>query len=160
MSTNYSDTADDEPAAVTTQRVSEILVTDGIEFDTEDVSDPRGERTIIRTGFNNSAVAFTIDGDVLVCDSLWRGQVGLSDGAALMAAVNTWNQTQIAPVLRFFEQEKSHLVVSAYRHIHVGAGLSRNQLGAFVLSSLNAVNDAYAAVEKQFPELVTWRYTP
>lgn len=147
---------DDVPAEVTIDRVAEILVTDGIEYETEDVSG----RAVLRTGFNNSAIALTIDDDALVCDSLWRGHVGLNDGAALMAVVNNWNQSQISPVLRFFEQSGQSLVVSAYRRIGVSEGLSRNQLGAFVLSSLNAVNEAFAAVEKQFPELVTWRYTP
>lgn len=151
---------DDTPTEVTVERVAEILVTDGIEFETEHLDDQRGAREVIRTGFNNSAIAFTLDDGALVCDSLWRGQVGMADGAALMAAVNNWNQTQIAPVLRFFEQQESHLVVSAYRRIGITEGLSRNQLGSFVLSSLNAVNDAFAALEKQFPELVTWRYTP
>ena len=142
----------DSPDTVTPERIEEILLTEGIEFERE------GQ--VIRTGFANSAIAFTLDNDRLVCDSLWRGQVALSDGAGLMHALNQWNQNQITPTLRFFEQQGSHLVVSAYRQVYAGEGLTRDQLGAFILSSLEAVAAAFSYVEEQFPDLVTWRYQP
>lgn len=143
---------------VTLERVAEILRLEGIEYEEETTGVGDTARPTVRTGFANSAIAFTLDEGKLVCDSLWRGMVALNDGAGLVATVNQWNQTQFTPVLRFFEQQSSHLVVSAYRQVGITEGLSRNQLGSFVLSSVNAVNEAYAAVEKQFPELVTWRY--
>ncbi|AIT61169.1 YbjN domain-containing protein [Corynebacterium doosanense] len=140
----------DDIAEVTLERIEEILLTEGIEC----VQEGR----VLRTGYSNSAIALTIDNDRLVCDSLWRGQVALSDGAGLMHALNQWNQNQIAPTLRFFEQEGSHLVVSAYRQANVSEGLSHDQLGAFVLSCLETIDAAFSYVEQQFPELVTWRY--
>lgn len=141
---------------VTAQRVGDVLVADGVEFETEEVDG----REIVRTGYNNCAIAFTLDDDAVICDSLWRGQVSLSDGAALLALINQWNQHHFTPTLRFFEQQGSHLVVSAYRRTDVSCGLSEKQLGYFVLSSMEAVREAFAAVEERFPELVTWRYTP
>lgn len=158
--------AEDHPGAlpetpvadVTLDRVAEILQLEGLEYE-EDVSGTGEDaRTTLRTGYANSAIAFTLDEGKLVCDSLWRGIVALNDGASLMATVNQWNQSQFTPVLRFFEQQGSHLVVSAYRQVGVQHGLSRNQLGAFVLSSIETINESFAYVEEQFPELVTWRY--
>lgn len=143
---------DTDISEVNLERIEEILLTEGIEF--------KQEGRVLRTGFNNCAIALTIADDRLVCDSLWRGQVALGDGAGLLYALNEWNQTQITPTLRFFEQQGSHLVVSAYRQVNVSEGLSRNQLGAFVLSSLETVAAAFAHVEDRFPDLVTWRYQP
>lgn len=145
-------------AEVTLDRIAEIFSLEGMEYEIE--SDSDSGRETLRTGYANSAIAFTLDDGKLVCDSLWRGIVAVSDGASLVATVNQWNQAQFTPVLRFFEQQGTNLVVSAYRQVGVAHGLSRNQLGAFVLSSVEAINEAFAFVEKQFPELVTWRYEP
>lgn len=142
----------DSPETVTLEHIEEILLTEGIEFEQEG--------PVLRTGFANAAIALTLDNDRLVCDSLWRGHVSLSDGAGLMQALNQWNQHQITPTLRFFEQQGSHLVVSAYRQTNISEGLSRGQLGAFVLSCLESVDAAFSYVEQQFPDLVTWRYQP
>lgn len=51
-------------------------------------------------------------------------------------------------------------MVSAYRQVNASEGLTRDQLGAFILSSLDAVAAAFSYVEEQFPDLVTWRYQP
>ncbi|WIM72393.1 hypothetical protein QP028_15125 [Corynebacterium suedekumii] len=62
------------------------------------------------------------------------------------------------PTLRFFESSvgEGHLTISAHRQVNTAEGLSRNQIGAFVMSSLDGVLRAYDWVEKQLPELVTW----
>ncbi|GAB3944022.1 YbjN domain-containing protein [Corynebacterium tapiri] len=157
----HSPPPDTDVEPVTLDRVCDILLNDGIEYSTEEVEDTSGNpRTVVRTGYQNAAIAFALEEERLVCDSLWRGQVPLDSAAPLMAAVNQWNETQFTPTLRFFEQQGSHLVVSAYRQIRSAEGLSRNQLGAFSLSSLEATAAAFSFIEEQFPALVSWRYTP
>ena len=51
-------------------------------------------------------------------------------------------------------------MASAYRRQRITEGLSRNQLGAFLMSSIEAIGVACGHLDQTFPELVTWRYTP
>ena len=114
--------------------------------------------TVVRTGFINAAIALSFDRGHLICDSMWRGEVPKSEAPRVLGAVNEWNQTQYMPTLRFFENSagEGHLTISAHRQLNVEHGLSRNQIGAFVMSSLDGVLRAYEWIEGQFPDLVTW----
>lgn len=141
---------------VTLDRISELLVSEGINHE------PEGE--YLRTGFNNFAVTFALDEKEhtrsLVVEGLWRGEVPLADGASLLVTVSEWNQARFAPTMRFGEMNGQHLVVLAWRSIELSHGLSRNQLGGFTMSTLEAFDAAFSFIEQQFPQLVTWRYTP
>ena len=74
----------------------------------------------------------------------------------VLAVVNSWNPAQFAPTLRFFEQGEELLAISAVREADVSTGMTRNQLGAFLLSTLDAVLESFQSIEKQFPDSVTW----
>lgn len=137
---------------VTLARLEEILVMEGIEFATDD--------NVLRTGLGNCAIAVTIDGDYLICDSLWRGEMPGQRGAELIVVANQWNSTRPGPVLRILERGGGILMASAYRRQRITEGLSRNQLGAFLMSSIEAIGVACGHLDQTFPELVTWRYTP
>ena len=148
---------DTEISALTVFRVAEIFEAEGLAYRIE--PQPAGtdgeEVEILRTGFSNTAIAMQVRDDIFIIDSLWRAAVPRSEGPRILATVNAWNEQQFAPTLRFFEQEEQ-LVVSAVREIHCGLGLSRNQLGAFLMSTLDAIVQSLAWLEQQYPELVTW----
>ena len=151
---------DTEVSPATPQRVAELLDAEGLQHRLESAPAAAGEEpsAVVRTGFINAAIALSIDNDHLICDSMWRGEVPKSEAPRVLGAVNEWNQTQYMPALRFFENSagEGHLTISAHRQINVEHGLSRNQIGAFVMSSLDGVLRAYEWVEGQFPDLVTW----
>ena len=48
------------------------------------------------------------------------------------------------------------MAVSGARELDVTHGASRNQLGAFVMSTLDAILQSFAWIEQQYPQLVTW----
>ena len=111
---------------------------------------------ILRTGFSNVAIAMQVRDDVLVADSVWRGNVPSSEGPSLLMVLNQWNQQHFAPALRFFESAENTLAVSGVREINIAHGLSRNQIGAFVMSTLDSMLQSFAFVEEHYPQLVTW----
>ena len=111
---------------------------------------------ILRTGFSNVAIAMQVRDDVLVADSVWRGNVPSSEGPSLLMVLNQWNQQHFAPTLRFFESAENNLAVSGVREINIAHGLSRNQIGAFVMSTLDSMLQSFAFVEEHYPQLVTW----
>lgn len=152
--TLYPDTSV-EP--VTLERIGEIFESENLEYRLEE--QPVGEDEtvrILRTGFSNVAIAMQVRDDVLVADSVWRGNVPSSEGPSLLMVLNQWNQQHFAPTLRFFESAENNLAVSGVREINVAHGLSRNQIGSFVMSTLDSMLQSFAFVEEHYPQLVTW----
>ena len=126
---------------VTLERIGEIFESENLEYRLEE--QPVGEDEtvrILRTGFSNVAIAMQVRDDVLVADSVWRGNVPSSEGPSLLMVLNQWNQQHFAPTLRFFESAENNLAVSGVREINVAHGLSRNQIGSFVMSTLDSVS--------------------
>ena len=115
---------------VTLERIGEIFESENLEYRLEE--QPVGEDEtvrILRTGFSNVAIAMQVRDDVLVADSVWRGNVPSSEGPSLLMVLNQWNQQHFAPTLRFFESAENNLAVSGVREINVAHGLSRSQIG-------------------------------
>ena len=142
---------------VTLERIGEIFESENLEYRLEE--QPVGEDEtvrILRTGFSNVAIAMQVRDDVLVADSVWRGNVPSSEGPSLLMVLNQWNQQHFAPTLRFFESAENTLAVSGVREINIAHGLSRNQIGAFVMSTLDSMLQSFAFVEEHYPQLVTW----
>ncbi|MDV2416281.1 YbjN domain-containing protein [Corynebacterium tuberculostearicum] len=142
---------------VTLERIGEIFESENLEYRLEE--QPVGEDEtvrILRTGFSNVAIAMQVRDNVLVADSVWRGNVPSSEGPSLLMVLNKWNQEHFAPTLRFFESDENTLAVSGVREINVAHGLSRNQIGAFVMSTLDSMLQSFAFVEEHYPQLVTW----
>lgn len=139
------------------RRIGEIFESENLEYRLEE--QPVGEDEtvrILRTGFSNVAIAMQVRDDVLVADSVWRGNVPSSEGPSLLMVLNQWNQQHFAPTLRFFESAENNLAVSGVREINVAHGLSRNQIGSFVMSTLDSMLQSFAFVEEHYPQLVTW----
>ena len=142
---------------VTLERMGEIFESENLEYRLEE--QPVGEDEtvrILRTGFSNVAIAMQVRDNVLVADSVWRGNVPSSEGPSLLMVLNQWNQQHFAPTLRFFESAENNLAVSGVREINVAHGLSRNQIGSFVMSTLDSMLQSFAFVEEHYPQLVTW----
>lgn len=152
--TQYPDTPV-EP--VTLERIGEIFASENLEYRLEEQPVSEEETVqILRTGFSNVAIAMQVRDDVLVADSVWRGNVPSSEGPSLLMVLNQWNQQHFAPTLRFFESAENNLAVSGVREINIAHGLSRNQIGAFVMSTLDSMLQSFAFVEEHYPQLVTW----
>nr|WP_255711745.1 YbjN domain-containing protein [Corynebacterium yonathiae] len=142
---------------VTLERIGEIFSSENLEYRLEEQPVSEEETVqILRTGFSNVAIAMQVRDDVLVADSVWRGNVPSSEGPSLLMVLNQWNQQHFAPTLRFFESAENNLAVSGVREINIAHGLSRNQIGAFVMSTLDSMLQSFAFVEEHYPQLVTW----
>lgn len=149
--------ADTPPEPVTLERVAEIFDAENLQYRIEEqpVSEEETAR-ILRTGFSNAAIAFQLRDDTLTADSVWRGTLPASEGPKLLSVINSWNQQSFAPTLRFFEGPDNTLAVSGVRELNTSHDASRNQLGAFVMSTLDAILQSFNFLEEQYPELVTW----
>ena len=142
---------------VTLERIGEIFASENLEYRLKEQPVSEEETVqILRTGFSNVAIAMQVRDDVLVADSVWRGNVPSSEGPSLLMVLNQWNQQHFAPTLRFFEAAENNLAVSGVREINIAHGLSRNQIGAFVMSTLDSMLQSFAFVEEHYPQLVTW----
>ena len=150
---------DTEVSPATVARIAEIFDQQGLQYHTEEHQHEDGSTVeVFRSGFANTAIAMQVREDTLIIDSIWRGQVPVSEGPTILTHINQWNAEHFAPTLRFYEggADEKALVVSAVRELTVSEGVSRNQLGAFVMSSLNSILDAWTFIESQYPQLVTW----
>ena len=143
---------------VTLERIAEIFDSEKLEYRIEEqqVKDDKTV-TLLRTGFSNAAIAFQLIDNRLIVDSVWRGSVPSSEAPALLMHINAWNQDHFTPTFRFFEAPDNALAVSGARELDVTHGASRNQVGAFVMSTLDAILQSFAWIEQQYPQLVTWK---
>ncbi|WP_234948996.1 MULTISPECIES: YbjN domain-containing protein [Corynebacterium] len=124
-------------------------------FKEEDL-EHRVEEQLVRSGFVNTALVVAIDGPILVFEAIWRGTVPADMASHLLFAVNEHNQTHFAPTLRMFESEDGTLAASGIRTLNIAEGASFNQLGAFIVNSIDATLQAFDFLETSFPTLVTW----
>lgn len=136
-----------EVAAVTKESVAAIFDEENLEYRIED--------EIVRSGFVNAAIVVAFDDNHLIFEALWRGEMPRDMAAEVLFAVNEHNQTHFAPTLRFFESGDA-LAVSAIRTLDITHGASFNQLGAFIVSSIEATLDAFNYLAATFPASVTW----
>lgn len=128
--------------------VAEILAEEGLEH--------RLEERSVRTGFVNAAIVLAVDDDSLAFEALWRGEFPRDLAPQVVYACNEHNQSAFAPTLRYFEGDGGTLSVNASRTLDIGHGASFNQLGAFVVSSIDATLRAFDFLAATFPTLVTW----
>lgn len=133
---------------VTLESIGEILASEDLEY--------RIEEPVVRTGFTNAAMVFAIDQGHLVFESVWRGEFGPNDVSHLLFATNEFNQTHFAPTLRFFQSEENTLAITGVRTLDVSKGVSRNQLGFFIVSTIDATLQAFDYLAQTFPTAVTW----
>ena len=135
-------------AEVTPEAVAAIFEEEHLEY--------RIEEQVVRSGFVNAAIVVAIDGDHLIFEALWRGEFPVDTASQVLYACNEHNQTHFAPTLRFFERGEDQLAVSAIRSMHIGDGASFNQLGSFVITSIDATLQAFDFLKTTFPTVVNW----
>ena len=143
---------------VTVNEIAAVLDAENLEYRIEEADAGPGEptRTVLRTGFVNAAMVFAFDDGRLVFESVWRGEFTPMDASSLLFAVNEYNQTRFAPTLRFFQSEENTLVITGIRSLDVSQGLSDDQLGSFVVTSIDATLQAFDFLAESFPTAVTW----
>lgn len=147
----------DSPVAeLTLERIGAILDSENLQYRIESHDAGEESVTVLRTGFSNTAIFMQLRGETLIIDSIWRGVVPKSEGPKVLQLTNQWNTENYTPTLRFLESGNEGLAVSAVREVHVAKGMSRNQIGAFTMSTLDAIMQAYTYIESQYPQLVTW----
>ncbi|WP_087118004.1 YbjN domain-containing protein [Corynebacterium urinipleomorphum] len=128
--------------------IAAVLEGEGLEY--------RVEEPVVRTGFVNAAMVFTFDDGKLVFESVWRGEFAPEEVSSLLYATNEFNQTHFTPTLRFFQSEEDTLAITGIRTIDVSKGLSTNQLGAFIVTSIHSTMQAFSFLAETFPTAVTW----
>lgn len=133
---------------VTLADIAAVLEGEGLEY--------RVEEPVVRTGFVNAAMVFTFDEGKLVFESVWRGEFSPEEVSSLLYATNEFNQTHFTPTLRFFQSEEDTLAITGIRTIDVNKGLSTNQLGAFIVTSIHSTMQAFSFLAETFPTAVTW----
>ena len=150
-----NDSIDDNenvPTPVNLDRVTEILDSQDLKWLWDEDSPD-----ILRTGFPNSAFAFFIREDKILADAVWRATPPRERAPEILAAVNEWNLTQITPILHFSESPDGTLSLHAHRRLLAGEGATRNQVGAFTMSTLELTVNCFNWLGSQFPDLVTWQ---
>nr|VDG63552.1 Uncharacterised protein [Streptococcus thermophilus] len=142
----------------TVHDIAAVLDAESLEYRIEeaDAGPDEPTRTVLRTGFVNAAMVFAFDDARLVFESVWRGEFTPMDASSLLFAVNEYNQTRFAPTLRFFQSEENTLVITGIRSLDVSQGLSGDQLGSFVITSIDATLQAFDFLAESFPTAVTW----
>ena len=135
---------------LTIDRVAEIFTNEDLQYRIGD------EPNILLSGFPNTAVALIIDGNTLKFEGRWRGEPPSTDAPTILAVVNEWNLTQIMPALHFVETTPGTLALIVHRELLTEGGVSHNQLGAFITSSIHNTLACFNWLEEQFPTLVTW----
>lgn len=144
-------TLSSQDASAIIRGVTAVLEEENLQLRVDDEADiPK-----INTGFINLAITIAIDHDYLAVEAAWRGSVVTDDAATLLAVTNEWNQSQISPQVRFFERD-GQLNISMMRQVLISEGITYNQCGAFLMSTLESMVAASQWLEENFPESITW----
>lgn len=144
---------DQDFAVVTAERIGEILHGEGLEFLVEQ---KEADTTVARTGFINQSIVFVPGSAGTTAQATWRGRLSAEDAARGLAMVNEWNLHQINPIAFMLESESGEIAFGARRSLHSVGEVSTNQLGAFVVSSIDSFVGLWNYFESALPESVTW----
>lgn len=144
------------------ERIAGILDAEGVEYVQETALDSAGEnpRPVVRTGFVECSIVFYLDGDMVKVDAQWRGRPAATAAPQALAAVNEWNLTQLIPQLYFMEVAEGIIGFACHRSLNCTGGVSHNQVGAFVMTTIQAVMRCCGYLDQQFPSAVTWNPAP
>ena len=134
---------------VTITRVESWLKSEGVGY--EVASDGN-----LLTGFDSCTVSIVdCDSNFLMVLGSWRGEFAAGTETALADYINEHNSSTYAPHAAFFTSDG----VARLRGDMVAftkEGMSDAQLDGFLDSAFTTILSFYDAVEKDFPDLVTW----
>ena len=134
---------------VTITRVESWLKSEGVGY--EVASDGN-----LLTGFDSCTVSIVdCDSNFLMVLGSWRGEFAAGTETALADYINEHNSSTYAPHAAFFTSDG----VARLRGDMIAfttEGMSDAQLDGFLDSAFTTILSFYDAVEKDFPDLVTW----
>lgn len=143
-----------------------ILVDKIIESDSAGPS--LGDALVLQTGLPHITIHFDLEDDVLSAFAVWEGRIPARSEEKVGAFVSDFNWNMAAPMLSYDFRVKGNgaptdkepteeIAICANRAMGVGEGLTRNQLGSFVLSALDSFGSAFETVAQEFPQAVKWQ---
>lgn len=139
------------------------------EKNTESSTGPSlGDALVLQTGLPHITIHFDLEDDVLSAFAVWEGRIPARAEAKVGAFVSDFNWNMAAPTLSYDFRVKGNgaptdkepteeIAICANRAMGVGEGLTRNQLGSFVLSALDSFGSAFETVAQEFPQSVKWQ---
>lgn len=139
------------------------------EKNTENSAGPSlGDALVLQTGLPHITIHFDLEDDVLSAFAVWEGRIPVRAEEKVGAFVSDFNWNMAAPTLSYDfrvkgngaptdEEPTEEIVICANRAMGVGEGLTRNQLGSFVLSALDSFGSAFETVAQEFPQPVKWQ---
>lgn len=139
------------------------------EKNTESSTGPSlGDALVLQTGLPHITIHFDLEDDVLSAFAVWEGRIPARAEAKVGAFVSHFNWNMAAPTLSYDFRVKGNgaptdkepteeIAICANRAMGVGEGLTRNQLGSFVLSALDSFGSAFETVAQEFPQSVKWQ---
>ena len=134
---------------VTIPRVESWLTSNELDYELDSDSS-------ILTGFGNCSInIIDFEHNLLVVFSTWRGEFAAGTETALADYINEHNSSTYAPHAAFFTSDG----VARLRGDMIAfttEGMSDAQLDGFLDSAFTTILSFYDAVEKDFPDLVTW----
>lgn len=96
------------------------------------------DEDMLHTGFINNSISLAMSDGYLLARSQWRAFVPADQAPQLLAHVNEWNLTTLLPTVKFHETPERNLQVISHRVLRVSEGASFNQVGAFLVSTIDA----------------------
>lgn len=142
-------------APVDADRIAVILADESLEYAIEVPHPEASFSSQVRTGFINQSILLQAGDNGLGAVSTWRGRLAPEDAAKGLAMVNEWNLHQMAPVVYMLESE-SHEIAFAARRTLGSPRASTNQLGAFLVSTIDSFVAVWDYFESALPDSVTW----
>lgn len=139
------------------------------EKNTENSAGPSlGDALVLQTGLPHITIHFDLEDDVLSAFAVWEGRIPVRAEEKVGAFVSHFNWNMAAPTLSYDFRVKGdgaptdkepteEIAICANRAMGVGEGLTRNQLGSFVLSALDSFGSAFETVAQEFPQSVKWQ---
>lgn len=139
------------------------------EKNTENSAGPSlGDALVLQTGLPHITIHFDLEDDVLSAFAVWEGRIPARAEEKVGAFVSDFNWNMAAPTLSYDFRVKGNgaptdkepteeIAICANRAMGVGEGLTRNQLGSFVLSALDSFGSAFETVAQEFPQAVKWQ---
>lgn len=139
------------------------------EKNTENSAGPSlGDALVLQTGLPHITIHFDLEDDVLSAFAVWEGRIPVRAEEKVGAFVSDFNWNMAAPTLSYDFRVKGNgaptdkepteeIAICANRAMGVGEGLTRNQLGSFVLSALDSFGSAFETVAQEFPQSVKWQ---
>lgn len=133
--------------------VEDILTAENLAYQVDTISDAKTgeELPVVRLGFDDAMIAIVCRPDGLIVDAIFKESLPDLAAPICLAIVNEWNLTQIMPVLSFEQNPSGDLSFRIHRRCSI-VDPSRNQAGAYIMSSMEGIQRCHEWVRTQIGE--------